>query len=116
MLFFISSGWEGFSWGATGCVRNLPRYQGLAGLARRGENARRGTAEEGEGERRRSGGVRGGLSKTVLESANVGEAGLRWGQMVGCVSEERRGERERGREAEGNEKRSEQHRRDTHAH
>lgn len=99
--------------GATGCVRNLPRYQGLAGLARRSENARRGTAEVGEGERQRSGGERGGLSRTVLQSANVGEAGLRWGQMVGC--EERRGERERKR-GRGNEKRSEQHRRDTLAH
>ena len=97
-------GLGGLLLGATGCVRNLPRYQGLAGLARRSENARRGTAEEGEGERRRSGGARGGLSRTVLESANVGEAGLRWGQMVGCVSEERRGERERGREAEGMER------------
>ena len=110
-------GLGGLLLGATGCVRNLPRYQGLAGLARRSENARRGTAEEGEGERRRSGGARGGLSRTVLESANVGEAGLRWGQMVGCVSEERRGERERERKrGRGNGKRSEQDRRDTHAH
>jgi hypothetical protein len=41
--FFIYVGLGGLS--GTGCERNLPRYKGLAGLARRYENARRGTAE-----------------------------------------------------------------------
>ena len=58
-----------------GCMRNLARYQGLAGLARRCENARGGTA--GRWKETAIGRGREGLEQTELE-AQMWVGGLRW--------------------------------------